>query len=59
MFKVQGLTFKNFNEVLEWAWNTHKLDEGEIEAVTLEQQLQATKELDVMISDFMVENTKV
>jgi len=51
MFKVNDQTFDTFEQVVEWAWETHKIDFESVEELTEEDKQQACVELSQLVKD--------
>ena len=50
MYKVDDLTFPNFTEVIDWAWDTHKISANfDLENMTEEDKQDACLKLQEII----------
>ncbi len=54
MYTVQGKSFKDFYDMVEWVWNTHKISfEGspdEVDLISEEDKQQACRDLDEILA---------
>jgi hypothetical protein len=53
-YKVLGKEFDTYEDVVKWAWNTHKIDEGMDEPTTEEEKQDACNDLENMLINDML-----
>ena len=50
-YRVKDTEFDTFEEVILWAWNTHKLDFTFEDKMTEEKKQEACKDLETFLTD--------